>query len=63
MSVWALGQESEQGTHEQKEVTDMAGRGRGGYVRSWSSVLLSLPQFTKMLSKVAGLSPDPFPQT
>lgn len=37
MSVWALGQESEQGTHEQKEVTDM-----GGHVRSWSSVLLSL---------------------
>lgn len=59
MSVWALGQESEQGTHEQKEVTDMA----EGHVRSWSNVLLSLPQFTQMLRKVAGLSPDPFPQT
>lgn len=59
MSIWALGQESEQGTHEQKKVTDM-----GGACEIMVKCLaFSVPQFTQMLSKVAGLSPDPFPQT
>lgn len=58
MSVWALGQESEQGTHEQKEVTDM-----GACEIMVKCLAFFVPQFTQMLRKVAGLSPDPFPQT
>lgn len=56
--VWAVGQESEQGTQGQKEVTDVRGR----RVRSWSSVLPSL-DINLLGYKVAGVSLDPFPRT
>lgn len=59
MSVWAIGQESEQGTQEQKEVADVRGRPCEILVRC---LAFSGRQFPQVLRKVAGVSPGPLPR-
>lgn len=58
MSVWAAGQESEQGTQGQKEVADVRGRLCEILVKC---LAFSRCQFPRVLREVAGLSPRPSP--
>lgn len=60
MSVWAVGQESEQRTQGHKEVTGVRGRPFEILVKC---LAFSGHQFTRVLRIASGVAPDPFPPT